>query len=75
MTVGPGIAQFPEHRHALAGHLLQVKLRHWEQPVRELAAKALGALVPAEPALFQASALQQLLPLATHTSLEVRLDW
>ena len=34
--------------------------------------KSSGELVSAKPALFQALPLQQLLPLATHTSLEVR---
>ena len=72
LTVGPGVAQYAEHRQALVGHLLRVKLRHWEQPVRELAAKALGALVPCDPPTFQAPALQELLPLATHSSLEAR---
>ena len=69
--MGPSIAQFHEHRSALGEHLLLVKLRHWERQLRELASQALGALVASNVPYFQEAALQLLLPLATHTSLEV----
>ena len=38
------IAQFPQYTFALAQHLADVKLAHWDRAVRELAATALNRI-------------------------------
>ena len=51
LELAPQVAQFPEYRGALLGHLCDVKLAHWDRDVRELAAQAAGRLVVNEPAM------------------------
>jgi hypothetical protein len=72
LQVAPSIASFAEYTRPLLDHLLHSKLRHWERPLRALAAKALAALVPAAPQLLATEALTTLLPLVTSDVLEVR---
>jgi len=74
LVVAPYIAGHREYGPAMRGHLLDVKLRHWEASLRELASLALAALVPSDPLFFASTALDVLLPLCTDTSLEVRLS-
>lgn len=69
--MAPFIAQYPEYRQPLADHLLNIKLRHWERSLRELASKALAALMPSQPEFFQTTAVDTLLPLCLNTVLEV----
>ena len=72
LTVAPFIAQFPEYKQSLAGHLLTIKLRHWEKSLRELTSKALAALAPTNPSFFLTTAVDALLPLCLDPVLEVR---
>jgi hypothetical protein len=44
------IAQFGAYRVSLLDHLAEVKTKHWDRAVRELAARALGELAPLAPA-------------------------
>ncbi len=46
LNVAVSVARFPAYRQPLLSHLLHVKLRHWDKALRELAARALAALVP-----------------------------
>ena len=71
LSVAPRVAQFAEYRPALAQHLITRQLGHWERPLRMLAACALGALVPADPATAAGPELDQLLPLCMDPCLEV----
>ena len=48
------------------------KLGHWERPLRELASRALAALVPTQPQLFAEDVLDRLLPMCLYGCLEVR---
>lgn len=50
--VAPFVAGFPEYQQPLAQHLLEVKLRHWEKALRELAARGTAALVATQPDFF-----------------------
>ena len=68
----PHVARFGAYRPALAQHLVTRQLAHWERPLRELASKALAALVPADPAAAAGPLLDQLLPLCLDPGLEVR---
>lgn len=65
------MASFPEYQLPLAQALLQAKLRHWDKALRELAARAAAALVPAMPGFMAGDALDELLPLCTDPVLEV----
>ena len=49
LEVAPSIACYEEYSSAMAKHLLEVKLRHWDASLRELAAKAMAELVPCVP--------------------------
>ncbi|CAL8461606.1 g1137 [Coccomyxa elongata] len=72
LRVAPFVGGFEEYRSALVDHLIDRKLGHWERPLRELASKALAALVPTEPQLFAEGVLDRLLPLCLDGCLEVR---
>ncbi len=39
LKISPKIAEYPEYRNAMIGHLVNVKLEHWDQSIRELTAK------------------------------------
>ena len=69
--MAPFIAQYPEYKQPLADHLLSIKLRHWERSLRELASKALAALLPSQPDFFRTTAVDMLLPLCLNSILEV----
>eukprot|EP00873_Tetraselmis_striata_P016212 jgi/Tetstr1/436476/TSEL_025304.t1 len=71
LSVAPFVAGFAEYRSVMAEHLLSTKLQHWDKGLRCLAARALGALVASQPALFQAM-VDRLLPLSLDKTLEVR---
>lgn len=60
LVVAPYLAGFPEYGPALREALLRRQLRHWERSLRELAAAALGVLVPTDPAWALDLALPQL---------------
>lgn len=47
----------------LIQHLLHVKLRHWDESLRALTARALAALTPTAPVYLAGEVLDTLLPL------------
>jgi hypothetical protein len=57
LQIAPQIAAFEEYRSVLVADLLDNKCRHWDRAVRELAAEALGKLVPCMPAFMVDTAL------------------
>jgi tubulin-specific chaperone D len=56
-------AAFPIYRQPLLRHLIQHKVEHWEESMRELVATTIGLLSVTEPQYTQASVLPTLLPL------------
>lgn len=72
LNVAPKVGQYPQYRHALLSHLLEVKLKHWDKDVRELSARALARLTPLDPAWMINTAIPSLLPLTTSPDLFVR---
>lgn len=72
LTVGPAVGAFAMYRAPLAEYLAGQQLRHWEAPLRVLAARALGALAAGEPALFAGRVLGGLLPRCLDAVLEAR---
>lgn len=70
--MGPAVGAFAMYRAPLAEYLAAQQLRHWEAALRALAARALGALVAAEPKLFAGRVLDGLLPRCLGPVLEVR---
>jgi tubulin-specific chaperone D len=61
LTVAPAIAQRPQYRVPLTEHLVEIKLGSFDENVRDLAARSLGALVPEEPDYFCSVIVPQLL--------------
>lgn len=51
------------------------KLGHWERALRELASKALAALVPTQPQLFAEGVLDRLLPMCLDGCLEASISY
>lgn len=72
LTVAPYVASFPGYFEPLAWHLLKIKVHHWEKALRELAAKALAALVPLHRSFFLEQAIPYLLPNCLSPVLETR---
>ncbi|BDA42087.1 probable tubulin-specific chaperone D [Coccomyxa sp. Obi] len=72
LRVAPFVGGFEEYRAALVDHLIDRKLGHWERPLRELASRALAALVPTQPQLFAEDVIDRLLPMCLDGCLEVR---
>ena len=54
---------------------MEVKSRHWDKPLRELAARAAAALVPHHARYFAGPALDKLLPACLNDVLEVGWAW
>ena len=72
LRVAPFVADAGNHAAAFFNHLLDRKLFHPERSVRELAARALGALVPVQPGLTDSALLNRLLGEALSSSLQRR---
>lgn len=72
LEVAPFVSMHAEYRYAFIGHLLDVKLRHWDVSVRELAAQSLAALAPQDPRYMAETVFPSLLPLALDSDLLVR---
>lgn len=71
-SVAPHVASYPGYFEPLAWHLLRIKLEHWEKALRELAARALAALVPLHRTFFIEEAIPYLLKDCSNTTLETR---
>ncbi|GMN43144.1 hypothetical protein TIFTF001_012341 [Ficus carica] len=72
MHVAVFIAQFGGYLYPFADELLHNKICHWEKGLRELAAKALSALVKYDPEYFAESVLEKLIPCTLSTDLCMR---
>ncbi len=66
------VAQYPDYFEALVVHLMEVKLRHWEPIVRQLAACALSVLVPFSPEFYINVVMHKLIPLTVDNNLATR---
>ena len=73
--VAPAIASYEEYGKTMAMHLLEVKLRHWEASIRDLAARGLAKLVFLLPETLSGPGLDYLTSMCTSNTLEVRRDW
>ena len=62
---------YAEYREAMVQHLIRRKLEHWDRALRELASKALAAIVKQDPEYFAESVLAQLVSLCTDPCVEV----
>ena len=71
LSVAPYIATFVDYRTPLIEHILMTKLRHWERALRELASRALGALVCVDMCYFVSSCIPRLLNMCIESALEV----
>ena len=65
------MACYAEYREAMVQHLITCKLGHWDRALRELASKALAAVVKQDPDYFAESVLAQLVGLCTDPCVEV----
>ncbi|KXZ49841.1 hypothetical protein GPECTOR_19g292 [Gonium pectorale] len=73
LRVAPAVAALgPEYRMHLAAHLVRVKARHWDKPLRLLAARGAAALAPHCGAWLAGEALDELLSACLDEQLEVR---
>ncbi|MCL7043675.1 hypothetical protein MKW94_029328 [Papaver nudicaule] len=61
LLVGVSIAQYKEYLHPCIEELLDNKICHWEKSLRELASKAMSALVKYEPQYFADFVLEKLI--------------
>lgn len=71
LVVAPSIAPYAEYGDAMVQHLLEIKLRHWEASMRDLAAQGLAHLAPCVPEIVTSSAVDYIVPLCTSHNLEV----
>ncbi len=65
------MACYAEYREAMVQHLIRRKLGHWDRALRELASKALAAVVKQDPNYFAESVLALLVSLCTDPCVEV----
>ena len=65
------MACYAEYREAMVQHLIRRKLGHWDRALRELASKALAAVVKQDPEYFAENILAQLVGLCTDPCVEV----
>ncbi|XP_034045626.1 tubulin-specific chaperone D [Thalassophryne amazonica] len=72
LNISVYIASFPEYTKALIGHLVDMKITHWDGAIRELATKALHNLTPQAPEYMATTVLPQLLRTAVGTDLHGR---
>lgn len=72
LSVAPFVASFAPFRRPLASHLFSSKVAHWDASVREVAAKGLAALVGSDTAFFAVDVVDDLVPRALDSVLEVR---
>jgi hypothetical protein len=72
LRVSVAVARFPEYCRHLVNHLVTVKTRHWDRALRELAARALAELAPADPQFVHLSMLPLLLAAAASRDLPER---
>ena len=66
------VAQYPEYLHCLIDHLMEVKLKHWDIVIRQLAACALSVLAPFDPNYYLTKVMPKLIPFTVDNNLVVR---
>ncbi|XP_022574223.2 tubulin-folding cofactor D-like [Brassica napus] len=72
LQVAVSIAQYEGYLYPFVDELLFNKICHWDKSLRELAAKALAALVKYEPEYFFNYVLEKLIPCTLSTDLCMR---
>ncbi|KAL0725356.1 hypothetical protein Bca4012_039955 [Brassica carinata] len=72
LQVAVSIAQYEGYLYPFVDELLYNKICHWDKSLRELAAKALAALVKYEPEYFVKYVLEKLIPCTLSTDLCMR---
>ncbi|KAJ4905299.1 Tubulin-folding cofactor D [Raphanus sativus] len=72
LQVAVSIAQYEGYLYPFVDELLYNKICHWDKSLRELAAKALAALVKYEPEYFVNYVLEKLIPCTLSTDLCMR---
>ncbi|XP_069810141.1 tubulin-specific chaperone D isoform X2 [Dendropsophus ebraccatus] len=72
LNISVFVAGFPEYTTAMIDHLVEMKINHWDNVIRELSTRALHNLTPVASEYMIKSVLPRLLPLATGTDLHTR---
>ncbi|XP_021756292.1 tubulin-folding cofactor D-like [Chenopodium quinoa] len=72
LNVAVGIAKYEGYLYPFVDELLNSKMCHWDKGLRELAAKALSALVSYDPEHFANSVLGKIIPSTLSTDLCMR---
>lgn len=72
LNVAVCIAQYEGYLYPFVDELLHSKIGHWDKGLRELAARALSALVKYEPEHFANSVLEKIIPCTLSTDLCMR---
>lgn len=72
LSIAPALAAFPIYQRPIIDHLRQEKLFHWDDEIRHLAAKALGACVHLDVEFFATTVLTDLIAFSTSPSLARR---
>ncbi|XP_073436059.1 tubulin-specific chaperone D [Dendrobates tinctorius] len=72
LNISVFVAGFPQYTTSMIDHLVELKISHWDQVIRELSTKALHNLTPVAPEYMTTSVLPRLLPLTTGTDLHTR---
>ncbi|CAJ0933370.1 unnamed protein product [Ranitomeya imitator] len=72
LNISVFVAGFPQYTTSMIDHLVELKINHWDQVIRELSTKALHNLTPVASDYMTKSVLPRLLPLTTGTDLHTR---
>ncbi|XP_077110688.1 tubulin-specific chaperone D [Ranitomeya variabilis] len=72
LNISVFVAGFPQYTTSMIDHLVELKINHWDQVIRELSTKALHNLTPVASEYMTKSVLPRLLPLTTGTDLHTR---
>lgn len=72
LNIAVSIAQYKEYLCPFVEELLSCKISHWDRSLRELASRAISALVKYDPDYFAGSILERLIPLTLYVDLCTR---
>jgi hypothetical protein len=72
LKIAPQIATYDEYRKPLITHLIENKIQHWDQSIRELSAHALNHLTAIEPNWMISDVIPFLLPKTLSSDLLLR---
>ena len=72
LKIGTQIARYEEYKKPLIDHLVARKVTHWDTAIRELSAKTLFNLTPADPKYIKDTVLPNLLDMLNSIDLNIR---